>query len=51
MMRDGFIGIVGTGGTYYLQEVSIWLSIACALVTLTHFGLLFKDRYNDRNKK
>ena len=48
-MRDGFIGVAGTGGTYILQEVSLWLSIACALVTLTHFAFLFWDRY--KNKK
>ena len=50
-MRDGLIGAVGTGGTYLLQEVSIWLSITCAVVTLIHFALVFRDRYKDKNEK
>mgnify|MGYP003150310815 CR=1 FL=1 len=49
-MRDGAVGILGTGGTYVLQEVSLWLSVACAVVTLTHFALVFKDRYSKKDK-
>ena len=49
-MRDGFIGIAGTGGTYLLQDVSLWLSITCALATLTHFGMLFHAKYKDSKK-
>lgn len=49
-MRDGILGVVGTSSTILLQEVSLWLSIVCALVTLTHFGLVFNDRYKQRGK-
>ncbi len=49
-MRDGAIGVVGTGGTYLLQDISLWLSIACAVVTLVHFGFVFKDRLSKKDK-
>ena len=49
-MRDGIVGVVGTSSTIILQEVSLWLSITCAIVTLSHFALVFKDRYKQRKK-
>ncbi len=49
-MRDGIVGVVGTSSTIILQEISLWLSIACAVVTLAHFALVFKDRYKQRKK-
>ena len=49
-MRDGAIGILGTGGTIVLQEVSLWLSIVCATLTITHFTLVFYEKYKNRKK-
>jgi hypothetical protein len=49
-MKDGAIGILGTGGTIVLQEVSLWLSIVCATLTITHFTLVFYDKYKNRKK-
>ena len=49
-MRDGFIGVVGTGGTIVLQEVSLWLSIVCASLTITHFIILFYGKYKNRSE-
>lgn len=49
-MRDGAIGIIGTGGTIMLQEVSLWLSIVCATLTITHFAMLFHTKYKNRKK-
>ena len=48
-MKDGVIGVVGTGGTFLLQEVSLWLSIVCASLTIIHFSMVFYDKY--KNKK
>ena len=48
-MRDGVIGLAGTGGTIVLQEVSLWLSIICATLTITHFGMLFYSKWKNRN--
>ena len=42
---------MGTGGTIVLQEVSLWLSIVCASLTITHFALLFYGKYKNRNNK
>ena len=50
-MKDGVVGILGTGGTIVLQEVSLWLSIVCASVTLIHFGVVFYDRYKAKGGK
>lgn len=50
MMRDGIVGVVGTSSTILLQEISLWLSITCALVTLSHFVFVFKDLHNQRKK-
>lgn len=47
-MRDGTIGILGTGGTYLLQDISLVLSITCAVVTLVHFGFVFRDRFKGK---
>ena len=49
-MKDGAIGILGTGGTIVLQEVSLWLSIVCATLTITHFALVFYEKYKNRKK-
>ena len=49
-MKDGVIGVLGTGGAIFLQEFSVWLSVACGIVTLIHFTLLFKDRYGNKKK-
>ncbi len=48
MMRDGFIGVAGTGGTIMLQEVSLVLSIVCAVLTISHFTMLFYSKWNTR---
>ena len=48
-MRDGCIGIVGTSGTILLQEVSLWLSIICASLTIAHFTMLYYAKF--KNKK
>ena len=48
-MKDGAIGILGTGGTIMLQEVSLWLSIVCASLTIAHFVMLFYSKYQNRN--
>ena len=48
-MRDGAIGIVGTSGTILLQEVSLWLSIICASLTIAHFTMLYYAKF--KNKK
>ena len=47
-MKDGVIGILGTGGTFILQEVSLWLSIICASLTITHFAMLFWQKFKNR---
>ena len=49
-MKDGAIGILGTGGTIVLQEVSLWLSIVCATLTIIHFTMVFYDKYKNREK-
>ena len=49
-MRDGVIGVVGTGGTILLQEVSLWLSIICASLTIAHFLILFYSKWKDGDK-
>ena len=49
-MKDGAIGILGTGGSIVLQEVSLWLSIVCATLTITHFTLVFYEKYKNRKK-
>ena len=48
IMKDGAIGIVGTGGTIVLQEVSLWLSIICATLTIVHFVVVFYGKYKDK---
>ena len=48
IMKDGAIGIVGTGGTIVLQEVSLWLSIICATLTIVHFAVVFYGKYKDK---
>ena len=47
-MRDGFIGVTGTGGAIVLQEVSLWLSIVCATLTIIHFTILFYSKFKNR---
>ena len=47
-MKDGAIGVVGTGGTIVLQEVSLWLSIICATLTIVHFAVVFYGKYKDK---
>ena len=47
-MRDGIIGVAGTGGTIILQEVSLWLSIICATLTIVHFAVVFYGKYKDK---
>ena len=49
-MRDGIIGAAGTGGTIILQEVSLWLSIICATLTISHFAMLFYGKWKNRDK-
>ena len=49
-MRDGMLGVIGTGSTILLQEVSLWLSITCAAVTLLHFGVVFNDIRKERKR-
>ena len=49
-MRDGAIGIVGTSGTILLQEVSLWLSIICASLTIAHFAMLYYAKFKNRKK-
>ena len=49
-MKDGAIGILGTGGTIVLQEVSLWLSIVCATRTIMHFTMVFYEKYKNRKK-
>ncbi len=49
-MKDGVIGVAGTGGTIMLQNVSLWLSIICATLTIAHFALLFWDKFKNRKK-
>ena len=48
-MRDGFIGVAGTGGTIMLQEISLVLSIVCASLTITHFIMLFYSKFKNRS--
>ena len=50
-MKDGAIGILGTGGTIMLQEVSLWLSIICATLTISHFTMLFYSKWKNRSKE
>ena len=47
-MRDGVIGVAGTGGTIVLQNVSLWLSIICASLTIVHFAILFYGKWKDK---
>ena len=50
-MKDGFIGVTGTGGAIVLQEVSLWLSIICATLTIAHFIMLFYVKFKNKGNK
>ena len=50
IMKDGAIGIIGTGSTIVLQEISLWLSIVCATLTIAHFTMVFYAKYKNRKK-
>ena len=47
-MKDGVIGVAGTGGTIMLQNVSLWLSIICATLTIAHFLILFYSKWKKK---
>lgn len=49
-MKDAFLAITGTGGTFVLTDMNPYLAFACGALTLVHVSLSLHKMWKDRNK-
>jgi len=50
-MRDGFLAVTGTGGTFVLTDMNPYLGFACGVLTLVHISLSLWKMWKERNGK
>lgn len=52
MDTQHYLAAVGTGGTFFLNEVNTILALVCGLLTLTHVSIaLYKQNKKDKPPK
>ena len=48
-MRDGFLAVMGTGGTFVLTDMNPYLGFACGVLTLVHISLSLWKMWKEKN--
>lgn len=49
-MRDGFLAVTGTGGTFVLTDMNPYLAFTCGVLTLIHVSFSLLKMWKDRRK-
>ena len=50
MMRDNFIGVIGTFTAFGLEKVHLIAATICALLTAIHMGVSIYQKLRDKKK-
>ena len=48
-MKDGFLAVTGTGGTFVLTDLNPWLGFACGVLTLVHVSTAIYRQWSRKN--